>query len=334
MIRWFLLFAIVSTTAIANSPRPASTLTVLQAAMRSDVDIELNCKDSLEKKRCTVTIRAQAIQPNTPVELYVGGPGTSAIQVDKGTLTGSVLTGTKAVDQFCGAMMGTCPISRAAGLIAIVGKTGAAVIQIDVAYSAPSETDRSIAARRHPFVTGEKNTNLREGPLELVVQADRLHISLEPPPGGSAPGLNALPESCPSAPCHMILGIRSDVPFRPGGPLLGLGARIEDDQTARFIARIGYEIAAPKWLLIGIQTDTDFHHFASLAVTAEAAFGGWLYGTLGIGAVAELTPMLRSGLRINGGTGAYFGALVGSVDMFFVGDAIHYRGSVLLQAGF
>jgi hypothetical protein len=130
------------------------------------------------------------------------------------------------------------------------------------------------------------------------------------------------------------MGLKRDTPFRPGGPLLGIGARFDRSGDIGVVGRIGYEIAAPSNLLIGLHTDTDFHRVATMAITAEGSFGTFLYGTIGAGPVVELAPYVRPGIRVSAGAGAYVGTLVGAFDLYFTGQSIDYRGVLLLQAGF
>jgi len=249
-------------------------------------------------------------------------------------MTGEILSGTKANQRFCGAMMGQCPIAESTGLIGAEGKQNTLVVTIDMKYEAEQDMDLSIAALRHPVVTGRLHDGLMEGPVELVITAEEIAVTLEAPTGVTAPGLEQLPKSCPNTPCRMLMGLKRDRPFRPGGPIFGIGARFDDTGDIGLIGRVGYEIAAPKELLINLHTDTDFHQFATLALTAEGAFGTFLYSTLGIGPVMEVVPDIRPGIRSSAGLGAYVATIVGTFDVYFSGDSIDYRGAVLIQAGF
>ena len=130
------------------------------------------------------------------------------------------------------------------------------------------------------------------------------------------------------------MGLKRDVPFRTGGPVFGLGARFDGTGEVGVIGRLGYEIAAPANLILGLYTDTDFYHFGTLAMTAEGAFGTYLFGTIGGGPVVELGPQVRPGLRLSTSAGAYVVALTGAFDIYFSPEDVDFRGILAVQAGF
>ena len=230
--------------------------------------------------------------------------------------------------------MGECPIVSTAGLIEARGDVGAPVIvSIDFAYRADREPDRSAVAVRHPLLTGEKHAYLQEGPIDLVVRAERFKVTLDAPPGAHAPGLTSLPTQCGQVPCRMLVGLRHDTPFRPGGPTLGLGARFANDSPAGLMARIGYELAAPSWLLFGATIETDFAHRVSLGATAKYAFGDWLHGLVGAGVILDVYPTMNPGARLSGSIGLGFCSLTGTADIFAAKRDVSVRGLLLVEFG-
>ncbi|WP_375754510.1 hypothetical protein [Corallococcus exercitus] len=84
-----------------------------------------------------------------------------------------------------------------------------------------------------------------------------------------------------------------------GGVQLGLGARLGDD--SRFMARLGYQLAAPESFLHSLSVETDFREqvvltpltqYATPQVVIIPSFGG------GLGIPVQVLPDVRPGLRL------------------------------------
>ncbi|WP_253896011.1 hypothetical protein [Corallococcus exercitus] len=84
-----------------------------------------------------------------------------------------------------------------------------------------------------------------------------------------------------------------------GGVQLGMGARLGDD--ARFMARLGYQLAAPESFLHSLSVETDFREqvvltpltqYATPQVAIIPSFG------LGLGIPVQVLPEARPGLRL------------------------------------
>jgi hypothetical protein len=85
----------------------------------------------------------------------------------------------------------------------------------------------------------------------------------------------------------------------PGGVQLGLGARLGDG--SRFMARLGYQFAAPESFLHSLSVETDFREqlvltpltqYATPQVVIIPSFG------LGLGVPVQVLPEARPGLRL------------------------------------
>ncbi|WP_244219430.1 hypothetical protein [Corallococcus interemptor] len=85
----------------------------------------------------------------------------------------------------------------------------------------------------------------------------------------------------------------------PGGVQLGLGARLGDG--SRFMARLGYQLAAPESFLHSVSVETDFREqfvitpltqYATPQVAIIPSFG------LGVGVPVQVLPDVRPGLRL------------------------------------
>ncbi|RKG68336.1 hypothetical protein D7V80_12995 [Corallococcus sp. CA054B] len=85
----------------------------------------------------------------------------------------------------------------------------------------------------------------------------------------------------------------------PGGVQLGLGARLGDG--SRFMARLGYQLAAPESFLHSFSVETDFREqlvltpltqYATPQVVIIPSFG------LGLGVPVQVLPEARPGLRL------------------------------------
>ncbi|MFP2895412.1 hypothetical protein [Corallococcus sp. 4LFB] len=87
--------------------------------------------------------------------------------------------------------------------------------------------------------------------------------------------------------------------WTPGGVQLGLGARLGDG--SRFMARLGYQLAAPESFLHSLSVETDFREevvltpltqYATPQVAIIPSFG------LGLGIPVQVLPEVRPGLRL------------------------------------
>lgn len=87
--------------------------------------------------------------------------------------------------------------------------------------------------------------------------------------------------------------------WTPGGVQLGLGARLGDD--SRFMARLGYQFAAPESFLHSLSVETDFREqvvftpltqYATPQVAIIPSLG------LGLGVPVQVLPEVRPGLRL------------------------------------
>ncbi|MFY2563651.1 hypothetical protein ACN469_39015 [Corallococcus terminator] len=87
--------------------------------------------------------------------------------------------------------------------------------------------------------------------------------------------------------------------WTPGGVQLGLGARLGDD--SRFMARLGYQLAAPESFLHSLSVETDFREqlvltpltqYATPQVAIIPSLG------LGLGVPVQVLPEVRPGLRL------------------------------------
>ncbi|WP_240359321.1 hypothetical protein [Pyxidicoccus trucidator] len=87
--------------------------------------------------------------------------------------------------------------------------------------------------------------------------------------------------------------------WTPGGVQLGLGARLGDG--SRFMARLGYQLAAPESLLHSLSVETDFREqlvltpltqYATPQVVIIPSLG------LGLGVPVQVLPEVRPGLRL------------------------------------
>jgi hypothetical protein len=106
-------------------------------------------------------------------------------------------------------------------------------------------------------------------------------------------------------------------PLHPGGPLLALGGTVGPTRSVR--GRIGYEIAAPAWLLYSATFDTDFARRFIVTPLVEAASPMILiipsFG-LGLGVPVQIAPQTRAGARIQGDVHFFPIGFVTSVDIY------------------
>lgn len=115
------------------------------------------------------------------------------------------------------------------------------------------------------------------------------------------------------------------------GVLLGLGRSLGVlGEPGRVRGRIGYEVAAPDWLMYSLTADTDFNRRFIVTPLVEAAtpsdIGGCfgLLPSLGVGAGApiQIGPDVRAGVRLQGDLHFMFLGFVTSVDIYpRMGDA-------------
>lgn len=115
------------------------------------------------------------------------------------------------------------------------------------------------------------------------------------------------------------LWLREDAPpVIHGGPFLAIGARVNSPYEAR--GRLGYEIAAPSWLLYALAVETDFQTRALIVPTVEAALPFLLLIPslgLGVGAPVWLDgDGVRAGVRIQTSVAFPFLSVVIPVDIY------------------
>ena len=87
--------------------------------------------------------------------------------------------------------------------------------------------------------------------------------------------------------------------FRNGGLLLGIGGTVGPEKRAR--GRVGYEVAAPSWLLYSANFETDFKHRFIVAPVVEAASPAILILPslgVGVGVPVQIAPDPRPGFRV------------------------------------
>lgn len=105
--------------------------------------------------------------------------------------------------------------------------------------------------------------------------------------------------------------------FHNGGPLVAIGGTTGGNHGVR--GRIGYEVAAPSWLLFQLAADTDFRRRFIVAPVVEAATPAMLiipsFG-LGAGLPVQIRPDPRVGARIQGDLHLYSLGFVTSVDIY------------------
>lgn len=102
-----------------------------------------------------------------------------------------------------------------------------------------------------------------------------------------------------------------------GGPFVAAGLMGGAGGLPRL--RAGWEIAAPRWLILALAADTDLSRGATLAVTAEATSRAWI-GTMGTssvggGPIVAVSPDVRPGGRAQLSFGAGRARLVISADV-------------------
>ncbi|NMO16633.1 hypothetical protein HPC49_20480 [Pyxidicoccus fallax] len=102
-----------------------------------------------------------------------------------------------------------------------------------------------------------------------------------------------------SAPEWLNITLTKRTRWIPGGVQLGLGARLGAD--SRFMARLGYQLAAPEPLLHSLSVETDFREqlvltplsqYATPQIAIIPSLG------LGLGVPVQVRPDVRPGLRL------------------------------------
>lgn len=89
-----------------------------------------------------------------------------------------------------------------------------------------------------------------------------------------------------------------------GGPFFGAGAAFSFGAASgtSFRARLGYEIAAPAFLLISLALETDFQRSHTVVPVVSVASEGLLSvipsASLGVGIPVDLAPSARAGVRL------------------------------------
>jgi hypothetical protein len=140
------------------------------------------------------------------------------------------------------------------------------------------------------------------------------------------------------APPVLDLEIEERAPLlTPGGVLVGIGGSFAPGGP-RPRGRIGYEIAAPRWLLYSLTADTNFRDRFIVTPMVEAASPAIIVvpsAGLGIGAPIQISPDPRAGVRFQADAHFYPVGIVTSVDVYPRVGAL--RGftevSVLAQIG-
>lgn len=102
-----------------------------------------------------------------------------------------------------------------------------------------------------------------------------------------------------------------------GGPLAAIGGTVGGARGVR--GRIGYEFAAPSWLLYSATADTNFRDRFILTPMVEAASPAILFIPsfgFGIGAPLQVSPEPRVGVRLQGDLHLYLLGFVTSVDIY------------------
>lgn len=124
-----------------------------------------------------------------------------------------------------------------------------------------------------------------------------------------------------------------------GGPLIGIGARVNGEIAAR--ARLGYEFAAPPWLLYALAVETDFTDRALIVPTVEAALPFvLLLPSLGFGLGAPVHidgDGARVGVRLQTSLAFPFVSVVVPFDIYpslDVNDPDFWQAAVMAQASF
>jgi hypothetical protein len=125
--------------------------------------------------------------------------------------------------------------------------------------------------------------------------------------------------------------------FRVGGPVLGIGGTTNGTKGVR--GRLGFEVAAPSWLLYSLTADTDFAHRAIVTPMVEAASPVILIIPsvgLGVGMPVQVAPSVRPGARIQGDMQFYPVGLAVSGDVYPRVGSLGTTAdlSVLAQFGF
>lgn len=162
--------------------------------------------------------------------------------------------------------------------------------RIDVRVSYPSRWELSIGGSGSPGWTRAKNGDSTVMTRSIVARdAPVLTMEIEPPTSS----------------------------FRNGGPLLGIGGTLGTYKGVR--GRIGYEVAAPSWLLYSLTADTDFRRRLILTPLVEAASPAVIilpsFG-LGVGVPVQVAPDPRVGVRAQADLHFYPVGFVTSVDIY------------------
>ncbi|MGA2124392.1 MAG: hypothetical protein ABSG58_08200 [Acidimicrobiales bacterium] len=121
-----------------------------------------------------------------------------------------------------------------------------------------------------------------------------------------------------------------------GGPLLGLGARLD---APRFRMRFGYEAAVPWWMLWSASVETDFRAMTTLVPGAEIASPNvWAFipsVALGAGVPVQLrSAQAAVGGRIQLTASWPVVSLVMPIDFFPVAAADRWQVALFGQASF
>jgi hypothetical protein len=117
-----------------------------------------------------------------------------------------------------------------------------------------------------------------------------------------------------------------------GGPFVAAGLMGGHGGLPRL--RAGWEIAAPRWLVLALAADTDLSRGVTLAVTAESITRAWIgtmgTSTVGGGPIVAVAPDVRPGGRAQLSFGAGRARLVVSADVL---APVAAGQSIALSAG-
>ncbi len=322
MARWLLTLGVLAALATnagpahaTAAPRPPPVLVqglrLSEGVLVSRADTDVSCvAGPHDAPRCTVRITYALV--NQGAEPREGG---GSLVVDDSaqdlrlTLDG-VATSASTTTVVEGKPQGQAPTTFALS----IGAHATRALTVSAVFDGARTTGRlgftpSAVHARHlvlhtPSVRRILDVLIAAPPTELRAPGFASEARLRTPRGWDLDGLEGWTEAADGSHTASVAELRIGVhippfPIRNGGVLLGLGGALGDDGGFRM--RLGWEVAAPSWLLYQVSAETDARGRWNVTPLVLAASNALLiipsFG-FGVGMPIQVRPDTRLGVRI------------------------------------
>lgn len=318
----------------APRPRPVlfQGLRLSEGILVSRADTDMACTLGPEgAPRCRVQV-SYTLENRTEAPIDGGGSlvvdaAAQDVAVTVDGVAASAWTNTVASPEDAGGAKPPAPATFALSIAAHGTRVLSVVARVDgVRTTGHLGLTPSAVHARHlllhtPSVRSGLDVLVADPPTALQAPGFKGHARLRAPEGWKLDGVDGWTETPDGARAADVTELRVGLhvpafPIRNGGVILGLGATLDE---GTFRMRLGWEIAAPSWLLYQVSAETDARGRWTVAPLVLAASNALLlipsFG-FGLGLPVLVRPDTRLGARVQFEAQIFPLGVVASCDLF------------------